>query len=494
MPTTADHRTRALRYRDAMGDLSRRFPEDPEAAIFHALAILGAASPTDREHAANRSRRRRSSPPGWFELPNHPGHHPLFDPRLRLAGARLSRARCRAALRAHRAGVGRTRCTCRRTSSSGSDSGRRRSLRTWTPPPPSTRSPRASAPAARRSKRLHALDYLEYGYLQIGDDVRARAGGRAGRRRQERERSRRSRSTYGLIAIPARFALERRQWAEAAALKLPTQLEWTGRPCRSSRPIHSYAQALGAAAIGDLAAAGAAVERLAEQQRRPRGGAAAGALRLGDQRRGAAARCRRSPRAGPRGNSDAALDLLRAGADLDDKAGKHPVTPGTVLPQRELLADLLLELGRPREALREYEASLRGRAEPPARPGRRGAGRRARGRGRAGPEPSPTCSARWWFRARVVRKSSRRGSCSRTRDRQSQKFAGLGSLAREFARGRTSAGGDLSAAPREPRPASGRRSDTRPPLPPATSEASPDTVPSGTPSRVSPSPFRFSPR
>ena len=59
-----------------------------------------------------------------------------------------------------------------------------------------------------------------------------------------------------------------------------------------------------------------------------------------------------------RGNTAEALTLLRAGADLADKVGKHPVTPGTVLPQRELLADLLLELGRPREALAEYEASL----------------------------------------------------------------------------------------------------------------------------------------
>ena len=59
-----------------------------------------------------------------------------------------------------------------------------------------------------------------------------------------------------------------------------------------------------------------------------------------------------------RGDDTNALALLRQGADLADRAGKHPVTPGTVLPQREVLADLLLDLGRPQEALREYEASL----------------------------------------------------------------------------------------------------------------------------------------
>ena len=64
------------------------------------------------------------------------------------------------------------------------------------------------------------------------------------------------------------------------------------------------------------------------------------------------------------GRKDEAVLLARAGADLEDKTGKHPVTPGSVLPARELLADLLLAEGRPADALREYEASLR---EAPAR-------------------------------------------------------------------------------------------------------------------------------
>src|SRR5262249_42909783 len=59
------------------------------------------------------------------------------------------------------------------------------------------------------------------------------------------------------------------------------------------------------------------------------------------------------------GKKDEAVALARQAADLDDVTGKHPVTPGSVLPPRELLADMLLEAGRPAEALREYEASLR---------------------------------------------------------------------------------------------------------------------------------------
>ncbi len=59
------------------------------------------------------------------------------------------------------------------------------------------------------------------------------------------------------------------------------------------------------------------------------------------------------------GQDAEALRLLRAAAELDEKTGKHPVTPGTVLPPRELLADVLLELARPADALAEYEAALR---------------------------------------------------------------------------------------------------------------------------------------
>ncbi len=164
-------------------------------------------------------------------------------------------------------------------------------------------------------------------------------------------------ATYGLAAIPARFALERRQWAEAAALTLPANLgvDWTKQPHMAA--INAYARAVGAAKSGDRVAAEAAVAELGALQGKvalapPPGpydwAANVEALRL------AAAGCLEQAR----GNPAEALTLLRSGADLADKVGKHPVTPGTVLPQRELLADLLLELERPREALREYEASL----------------------------------------------------------------------------------------------------------------------------------------
>jgi hypothetical protein len=72
------------------------------------------------------------------------------------------------------------------------------------------------------------------------------------------------------------------------------------------------------------------------------------------QRRGAAARI-----AIAEGRKEDALKLMRSGADLDDKTDKHPVTPGSVLPARELMGDMLVEVGRPAEAVAEYAASLK---------------------------------------------------------------------------------------------------------------------------------------
>jgi len=207
---------------------------------------------------------------------------------------------------------------------------------------------------------MHALDYLEYAYLQIGDDAKARAvfdEAVAASKFDEAQFA----AGYGLLAIPARWTLERRDWKGAADLRLPAaELPWDRY---SYAPATTYfAQAVGAARSGQLDRARAALGKLKDVQvalaSAPPPGydwpseveamrlAAAAWIAYGD------------------GRKDEAVLLARAGADLEDKTGKHPVTPGSVLPARELLADLLLAEGRPADALREYEVSLR---EAPAR-------------------------------------------------------------------------------------------------------------------------------
>lgn len=350
---TADHRTRAARYRDAMGELSRRYADDAEAAIFYALAILGTAPPADPAHTLQKQAAEILS--SWLrKFPDHPGitHYSIhaFDsPELAYLGLDAARRYAHIAPASGHALHMPSHIFVR--------------LGLWPEAIASNLDAAAAehAIAARAGsgratlEEVHALDYLEYGYLQIGDDARAREV--AERVAGVRHVNDVAMQVYGLVSIPARFALERRQWAEAAALELPANqgVDWAALPQVAA--ITAYAKAVGAAKSGDAAGAAAAVARLGELQKRLAQAPPPGpydwaqnveALRL------AAAGCLEHAR----GNDAAAVTLLTSAADLADKVGKHPVTPGTVLPERELLADLLLDLGRPREALRAYEESL----------------------------------------------------------------------------------------------------------------------------------------
>jgi predicted Zn-dependent protease len=160
---------------------------------------------------------------------------------------------------------------------------------------------------------------------------------------------------YALAAIPARFALERRAWKEAAALIVqPTFYPWA--QYSYAEAIVHFARAVGSARTGDLPAARDALARLAAIQSGLKGRQGFDwATQVEVQRRAAAAWIARAEK-----KDDEALQLMRSAADLEDSTDKHPVTPGSVLPAREQLADLLNELDRPREALVEYESSMHG--------------------------------------------------------------------------------------------------------------------------------------
>ena len=163
---------------------------------------------------------------------------------------------------------------------------------------------------------------------------------------------------YALAAIPARWALERRDWKAAAELEPPSaELPWERFPYAPA--ITYFAQAIGAARTGRLDAARAAAREAREDPRRPREVAGPRSLRLGEPGRVDAAGGRGLGRASRRGGRRRPLKVARSAAELEEKTGKHPVTPGAILPARELLGDMLLEIGRPAEALAEYEASLR---------------------------------------------------------------------------------------------------------------------------------------
>ena len=202
---------------------------------------------------------------------------------------------------------------------------------------------------------LHAMDYLAYAYLQLGEDGKARA--------VVDEIMAFKKVTpdtlpaaYAMAAIPARYAVERRNWAEAAKLELPPAKRRLGQVSVDRGNGHLRARArrrahrrpAGARAeIDKLAATRDALLKAenkywSDQVEAQRSAAAAilGASR-GPARRGGA----RAPR-------------RRRSRRL--RWSKHPVTPGSIVPLHELLGDLLLEIGQPDAALAEYKRSLAG--------------------------------------------------------------------------------------------------------------------------------------
>ncbi|HEY3066063.1 MAG TPA: hypothetical protein VGL09_09745 [Methylomirabilota bacterium] len=209
-----------------------------------------------------------------------------------------------------------------------------------------------AAAAARRDndggERLHAMDYMMYAYLQLGRD------GEAKRVMEDAAlvwgfNTARGAGGYAAAAIPARYALERGDWPRAAALEPAA-----GTPPFVEALTH-FARAVGAARGGDAITA----ERGAGELARLRDNLRAAndrywATEVEVSRLGAAAWA-----AWARGRHDEALELMRAAADTEDASEKHIVTPGRLLPARELLGDMLAESGRPAEARKEFEASHR---------------------------------------------------------------------------------------------------------------------------------------
>jgi hypothetical protein len=218
-------------------------------------------------------------------------------------------------------------------------------------------------PAASAFDALHALDYLVYAYLQGSQDAEARAAlAEVAELATLGMKQPTFAAAYSLAAAPARYALEREAWSEAAALPLSMTKSGAIDPFIEERYAYTsaityFARAIGAAKTGDVAAAGAAISELATRQQRlaksPPPGVYDWASHVEAQRMTATAFLERA-----KGNDEKALELLTASAALEERVGKNPVTPGSVLPARELLADLYLELGRPREALVQYESSL----------------------------------------------------------------------------------------------------------------------------------------
>lgn len=201
--------------------------------------------------------------------------------------------------------------------------------------------------------QLHAIDYLVYAYLQQAKDnkaAKALADLAAISRLDENQFA----AAYAFAAAPARWALERHDWKAAAALKTaPEWFPWDR--FRNAEALVFYAKAIGAARTGDAAGARRAADEMAAIANTiPASGDYDWSGSINAQLSAANALIRYA-----QGSRAESIELMRKAADLEDAMDKHPVTPGALLPVREILADLLLETGAAREALAEYEGVLK---------------------------------------------------------------------------------------------------------------------------------------
>jgi tetratricopeptide (TPR) repeat protein len=335
-------RARVVAYEAAMEKVARDNPSGLEAQIFYALAVNQTAVPTDKTYA-QQLKAAGILEPLFARHPSHPGlaHyiiHAYDSPAL--ADKALVAARSYASLAPavphalHMPSHTFTRVGYWRES---------------------IETNLASANAARASKssgdELHALDYQVYAYLQTAQDAAAQRAMMRGREVVSTGEGATAgvagAGSFALAAMPARYALERRAWADAARLEvLPASTPYT-------QAMTHFARALGLARSGQPAKVTAELEAMSALQ--------AKMVELKDpywteqiniQRRVADAW-----RLFAMGQRDEGITALRAAADAEDATDKAAVTPGPLAPGRELLGFMLLEAGRARDAVMAFEAT-----------------------------------------------------------------------------------------------------------------------------------------
>ena len=341
-----DQRTRVVAYEHAMADLVAKQPSDTEARIFYALSLAASALPTDKTYA-NQLKAGAILEPLWAKQPNHPGlahyiihsyDYPPLAAKAKAAAERYASIAPSAAHALHMPSHTFTRVGMWKESISAN-----------------LRSIEVATRAGTIGEALHGSDYLEYAYLQLGNDSAAKAvldglpalaarfdpnaiGGAAPP----------AAAVFAIAAIPARYALERGAWADAASLEAhASAFPWTDA-------ITYFARALGAARLGDTARARVSVDSLAAIRARLAGmGEAYWAEQVAIQQLEAEAWIDLAEH-----HDDCALAKMREAAAREDATDKSAVTPGPLAPARELLGDMLAQLGRSAEAAAEYRATL----------------------------------------------------------------------------------------------------------------------------------------
>lgn len=345
-----DHHTRCINYEKAMEKIHNTYPDDKEASIFYALALDASALPTDKTYA-NQKKAGSILNALYPSEPNHPGiiHyiiHTYDYPGLAELALPAARKYAQVApssahalhmpshiftrlglwdecIKSNLASVSAAKCYAEQAAIKGH----------W-------------------DEELHGLDYLVYAYLQKGENNLAR----------EQLKYLDSinevypvnfKDAYAFAAIPSRFFLENKNWNEAATLQIhPANFPWINFPWQEA--IIHFTRLLGAAHLGNIKDSKSELTKLKqlhdtlEQQKDSyKSGQVEIQIKTGEAWIQFIT-----------GKTTDALNLMKLAADMEDSTEKHPVTPGEVLPARELLGDMLLQIKQYKNALLAYEVVL----------------------------------------------------------------------------------------------------------------------------------------
>jgi hypothetical protein len=342
-----DQRSRTLAYENAMAAVSATYPDDIEAAIFYALSLAAAADPADKTYA-KQLKAGAILDSLFVQYPDHPGlaHYIIHTYDAPPLAARAVGA-------AHRYGE----------IAPSSPHALHMPSHTFTRVGDWQDSIDTNIAAAtvaqsfsQTGEELHASDYMVYAYLQTAQDNAAQHVVESAVQIFARfdphvlisGAASPAAAYFAHAAIPARYCLERRAWADAAKLTpYPTPFPYTDA-------ITYFARGLGAAHMKDRAAARSAIDSLQQMRDKlKKMKESYWANQVEIQRQEVSAWLAFSE-----GNLQGALAGMRAAAELEDATEKNAVTPGPLAPARELLGELLLESKQPAEALKEFEATL----------------------------------------------------------------------------------------------------------------------------------------
>ena len=348
-----DTQTRKLNYESKMEELYTKYPDDVETAVFYSLSMLAYADLNDKTY----SKQKKSGKilENLFEkYPNHPGiaHYIIHNyDSPELANMALTTARKYAVIApssAHAQHMPSHIFT---------------RLGLWNESIKSNIDSADSAvcyaesvnPNANWVSEIHALDYLVYAYLQLGDNAKAQAEMNKMKNIKEVFPADHFASAYALIAVPSRLAIENKNWELATQLELPkTKLDWD--KAHWPKAMLHFSRALGFSNIGNSIGAEKELksliilrEKLNEAKKTYESGqvtiqieAVRGWIEYS------------------KGNSNKAIEYMKLASNLESKTSKAAVTPGEIIPADELLADLYLALNKPRQALESYEQNLKG--------------------------------------------------------------------------------------------------------------------------------------